>query len=132
MVFEFRPRITSNNWSVSSMDRECRRASRKRCSLGGTLLLLPLDLDAPRRRQLHAALAKRFLRVVDMVLRRRDREDLHTWVHACGRSDRGAEGGAHPFGNAVGARPGRDLILSEHVVRVEPELEVIRVPGLLH
>src|SRR5256885_12269747 len=109
----------STLFPYTTLFRSQTRASRKRCSLRGALLLLPLDLDAPRRRQLHAALAKRFLRVVDMVLRRRDREDLHTWVHACGRSDRGAESGAHPFGNAVGASPRRDLVLSEHVVRVE-------------
>src|SRR5256885_7736377 len=68
----------STLFPYTTLFRSQTRASRKRCSLRGALLLLPLDLDAPRRRQLHAALAKRFLRVVDMVLRRRDRSEEHT------------------------------------------------------
>src|SRR5438093_3182887 len=132
-VFEFRPRITSRSRSVSPMDLEGRRTRREKgVLLRGLLLLFPLDLDPPRRRQLHAALAERFLRVVDMLLGRRDREDLHAGVHACGGSHGAAEGGAHSFRDAVRARPRRDLVLAEHVVRVHPELEVVRVPRLLH
>src|SRR5204862_319414 len=55
-VFEFRPRITSRSRSVSPMDLEGRRTRREKgVLLRGLLLLFPLDLDPPRRRQLHSA-----------------------------------------------------------------------------
>src|SRR5438552_1606116 len=37
----------------------------------------------------------------------------------------------HALRDAVRARPGRDLVLAEDVVRIQPQLEVVRVAGFL-
>ena len=67
-----------------------------------------------------------------MVFRRRDREDFHARVRAGRRADGRAEGRAHPFRDAVRAGARRDLVLPQHVVRVEPKLQVVAVARLLH
>src|SRR5205823_502513 len=92
----------------------------------------PLDLDPPGRRELHAPFPEGYLRVRDVLFRRRDREDFHARLNPRRRADRGAEGGPHSFGDSVCARTRRDLVLPEDIVRVQPQLQVIRVPRLLH
>ena len=89
------------------------------------------DLEPPRRRKFHAALPEGLLRVVHMILGRRDREDLRARLHPCGRADGGTERGAHALGDAVRAGPRGDFVLAEHIVRVQAELEMVRVPRLL-
>ena len=66
-----------------------------------------------------------------MILGRLQGEDLRPRVDARRGSDGLAEGGSHPFRDTVGSRARGDLVLPEHVVRVETELEVVRVPRLL-
>src|SRR5438309_4889456 len=129
-VLEFRPRITSRSRSVSPMDLDRHTDTRKKMSLG-VLAFFAFDLEPPRCRKFHAAFPEGLFRVIHVVLGRRDREDLRTRLHPRGRADGCSERGAHAFRNAVRPGPGRDLVLAEHVVRIEAELEVVRVPGLL-
>src|SRR5438034_842229 len=89
------------------------------------------DLEPPRRRKFHAALPEGLLRVVHMILGRRDREDLRARLHPCGRADGGTERGAHALGDAVRAGPRGDFVLAEHIVRFRAGLEMVRVPRLL-
>src|SRR5437867_10946102 len=89
------------------------------------------DLEPPRRRKFDASLPEGLFRVVHVVLGRRDREDLRARLHPRGRADGRSERGAHAFRDAVRPGPGRDLVLAEHVVRIEAKLQVVRVPGLL-
>src|SRR5438445_6028390 len=130
-VFAFRPRITSRSRSVSPMDLDRDTEARKKMSLGVLAFFFAFDLEPPRRRKLHAALPEGLFRVVHVVLGRRDREDLHARLHPRGRADGRSERGAHAFRDAVRPGPGRDLVLAQHVVRIQAELQVIRVPGLL-
>src|SRR3989441_1438247 len=130
-VFEFRPRITSRSRSVSPMDLDRHTDARKKMSLGVLAFLFAFDLEPPRRRKFHATFPEGLFRVIHVVLGRRDREDLRARLHPRGRADGCSERGAHAFRNAVRPGPGRDLVLAEHVVRIEAELEVVRVPGLL-
>src|SRR3989449_2547407 len=98
---------------------------------GDSLRLRHLNLDPPRRRQLHARLPEGDLRVRDVVRGRLDRHDLRPRVDPSGDADGPTERGPHPLGNPVRPRPRRDLVLPQDVVRVQPELEVVRVPRLL-
>src|SRR5712692_1270344 len=98
---------------------------------GLPFLRLPLDFDPPGSREFHAPLPEGNLGVGDVVLRRRDREDLHAWMDARRGTDRAAEGCSHPFRDSVRAGSRRDLVLAEHVVRIQSELQVVRVAGLL-
>src|SRR5207244_1872653 len=129
-VLEFRPRITSRSRSVSPMDLDRHTDTRKKMSLA-VLAFFAFDLEPPRRRKFHATFPEGLFRVIHVVLGRRDREDLRARLHPRGRADGCSERGAHAFRNAVRPGPGRDLVLAEHVVRIEAELEVVRVPGLL-
>src|SRR2546422_1216379 len=129
-VLEFRPRITSRSRSVSPMDLDRHTDTRKKMSLG-VLAFFAFDLEPPRCRKFHAAFPEGLFRVIHVVLGRRDREDLRTRLHPRGRADGCTERRAHAFRDAVRPGPGRDLVLAEHVVRIEAKLEVIRVPGLL-
>src|SRR6267378_3754838 len=47
------------------------------------------------------------------------------------RADRAAKGRAHPFRDPVRAGPGRDLVLAEHVVRIQAKLQMVRIARLL-
>src|SRR5881409_2036972 len=130
-VFEFRPRITSRSRSVSPMDLDRHTDARKKMSLGVLAFLFAFDLEPPRRRKFHATFPEGLFRVIHVVLGRRDREDLRARLHPRGRADGCSERRAHAFRDAVGPGPGRDLVLAQHVVRIEAELEVVRVPRLL-
>src|SRR3989441_22575 len=105
--------------------------SKKKMSLGVLAFFFAFDLEPPRRRKFHAALPEGLFRVVHVVLGRRNREHLRARLHPRGRADGRSERGAHAFRDAVRPGPGRDLVLAENVVRIEAELEVVRVPGLL-
>src|SRR2546426_4583633 len=94
-------------------------------------LLLPFDLEPPGRRQLHATFPQGFFRVVDVVLGRRDREDFHARFHPRRRTHGRPERGAHAFRDAVRTGSRGDLVFAEHVVRIQAELEVVRVPRFL-
>src|SRR3970040_1883492 len=127
-----RPRMPWRGRAVSSMGPrrhapdEKNLRPRPRLLLGGAL-----NLEPPGRRQLHAALAEGLFGVVHVVLRRADREDLRARVHAGRRPRRRAEGRPHPLRDPVRARPRRDLVLPQDVVRVHAELQVVPVPRLL-
>src|SRR3989442_6340535 len=71
-VFEFRPRITSRSRSVSPTDLDRHTDARNKMSLGVLALLFAFDLEPPRRPQLHAASPYGHLRVIHLVLARRD------------------------------------------------------------
>src|SRR3972149_2362870 len=88
-------------------------------------------LDPPRRGPLPPALPQRDLRVVEMLRCRRDRHDLRPGVDPRRDTDGSAERGPHPLRDPVRPRPRCDLVLAEDVVRVQPQLEVVRVPRLL-
>src|SRR5437899_999146 len=130
-VFEFRPRITSRSRSVSPMDLDRHADARKKMSLGVLAFLFAFDFEPPWRRQLHATLPQGFFRIVDVVLGRRDREDLHARFHPRRRTHGRPERGAHAFRDAVRTGSRGDLVFAEHVVRIQAELEVVRVPRLL-
>src|SRR6266571_9289360 len=145
-VFALRPRMTSSRRLISSIVAPPGTRRKKKLFVvriakseeSGSpppshlcFLLLPFDFEPPGRRQLDAALPQGLFRVVDVVLGRRDREDLRARFHPGRRADGRPERGAHAFGDAVRSSPGRDLVLAEHVVRIQPELEVVRVPGFL-
>src|SRR6266542_3289476 len=130
-VLALRPRTTSRRRSVSPMSGVGGPRREKNLCPRSALPLFSLDLEIPRRRQFHAALPERLFRVFDVVLRRRDREDLRARLDSGRRADRGAERRAHALGDAVGPCARRDLVLPQHVVRVKPELEVVCVAGLL-
>src|SRR6266545_2931932 len=130
-VLAFRPRITSRRRSVSPMSGVGGARPEKNLCPRLVLPLLPLNLEVPRRRQFHAAFPERLFRVFDVVLRRRNREDLRARLDAGRGPDRGAERRAHALGDAVGPCARRNLVFAQHVVRVKPELQMIRVAGLL-
>src|SRR5213594_1510198 len=131
-VLAFRPRMTSSNRSVSAMDPDTDASPQKKlCPRGLPFLLGPLNHEAPRSRQFHAPFAEGLLRVVYVILRRGDREHLRAGFHSRGRADRRPKRGAHAFRDPVRARPRRNLVLSEHVVRIQSEFQVVRVARLL-
>src|SRR2546428_693864 len=131
-VLAFRPRMTSSKRSVSAMDPNTDASPQKKlCPRGLPFLLGPLNHETPRSRQLHAPFTQGLLRVVHMVLRRGDREDLRAGFHSRGRADGRPKRGAHAFRDPVRARPRRNLVLAEHVVRLQSELQVVRVARLL-
>src|SRR2546425_7383338 len=131
-VLAFRPRMTSSKRSVSAMDPNTDASPQKKlCPRGLPFLLGPLNHETPRSRQLHAPFTQGLLRVVHMVLRRGDREDLRAGFHSRGRADGRPKRGAHAFRDSVRARPRRNLVLAEHVVRIQSELQVVRVARLL-
>src|SRR5438128_5831920 len=131
-VLAFRPRMTSSKRSVSAMDPNTDASPQKKlCPRGLPFLLGPSNHETPRSRQLHAPFTQGLLRVVHMVLRRGDREDLRAGFHSRGRADGRPKRGAHAFRDPVRARPRRNLVLSEHVVRIQSEFQVVRVASLL-
>src|SRR3989475_9581094 len=130
-VLAFRPRITSRRRSVSPMSGVAGPWPEKNLCPGLVLPLFSLDLEIPRRRQFHAAFPERLFRVVDVVLRRRDREDLRARLDSGRRPDRCAERRAHALGDTVRPCARRDLVLPQHVVRVQPAFPVGGVPRLL-
>src|SRR2546428_1854695 len=131
-VLAFRPRMTSSNRFVSAMDPETDASPQKKlCPRGLPFLLRPLNHEAPRSRQFHAPFAEGLLRVVHVILRRGDREHLRAGFHSRGRADGRPKRGAHAFRDSVRARPRRNLVLAEHVVRIQSELQVVRVARLL-
>src|SRR6266571_5341578 len=130
-VLALRPRITSRTRSVSPMTGVAGPRPEKNLCRGLMLPLLPLDLEVPRGRQFHAAFPERLFRVLDVVLRRRDREDLRARPDSGRRADRCAERRAHALGDAVGPCARRDFVLAQHVVWVKAELQVVGVPRFL-
>src|SRR2546426_7348572 len=145
-VFALRPRMTSSRRLISSIVAPPGTRRKKKLFVvriakseeSGSpppshlcFLLLPFDFEPPGRRQLDAALPQGLFRVVDMILGRRDREDLHARFHPRRRTHWCPERGAHAFRDAVGPGPRGNLVLAEHVVRIQAELEVVRVPRLL-
>src|SRR5207247_10920620 len=103
--------MTSTRRSVSPMSEVGGARPEKNLCPGLALPLLPLDLEIPRRRQFHAAFPERLFRVVDVVLRRRDREDLRARLDSGRRADRCAERSAHALGDTVRPCAGRELVL---------------------
>src|SRR3989454_4392848 len=145
-VFALRPRMTSSRRSISSIVAPLETRCKKKLSFARiakivgsgsqppsdlSFLLLPFDLKPPGRWQLHAPLPQGLFRVVDVVLGRRNREDLRARFHPRRRTHGRPERGAHAFGDAVRPSPRGDLVLAEHVVRIQAELEVVRVPRFL-
>src|SRR5436309_505022 len=136
-VFALRPRMTSRRRSISSIVALPETRHKKKLFVvliakieergplppsNLSFLLLPFDLEPPGRRQLHATFPQGLFRVVDVILRRRDREDLHARFDPRRRADGRPERSAHAFGNAVRPGPRGDFVLAEHVVRIQSEL----------
>src|SRR5271170_3192850 len=123
----FRPRsgcsseVSRARWSTTH---------RARCSWSARRLHDPLrDDHAGRRGQLVGRLAKRFLRVLEMGLRRVDRDDLGAYLGSYGMAHRLPERAAHAGGDTVRSGPGRHLVLPENLVRESPHLEMELVGG---